>query len=100
MDTDELDILSAIWILASNDETHIISYEGIRHRLALPAQMDVKKMVRSRPELFRPAASQAEINEWKLKMREGRLLPGWIRSLPNEQRSQAIESLSVEDVFR
>jgi len=100
MDSDELDLLSAIWILASNDENHIISYEGVRHRLALPAHVDIKEMVRRRPELFRPAASPAELNEWKVKMRDGKFLSSWIRALPNGEKTRAIESLSVEDVFR
>ena len=32
-EAEELDIVSAVWIMASNDETSGITYEGIRYRL-------------------------------------------------------------------
>lgn len=38
---DDLDTVSAIWILASHDENPLITYTGLIHRLGLPANCDV-----------------------------------------------------------
>jgi len=98
---DDLDTLSAIWILASNDENPLISYKGIVYRLGLPADYDVKAVVASRPELFRPGATEARIEAWKVKMRTGRSLPGWVKAIENgAERSAAIEAICFNDVFR
>jgi hypothetical protein len=100
MDNDDLDLASAIWILASNDETHLITYEGIRHRLSLPKEFDVRGLIKRRPELFRPGANARTLDEWKVKLRDGKSLPSWIRELPDETRLRTIENLSADDVFR
>ena len=56
---EELDLVSAIWILASNDETSLITYRGIQYRLDLPTAFDIKALIARRPELFRPGANPA-----------------------------------------
>jgi hypothetical protein len=100
-DSDDLDTVSVIWILASNDENPLITYKGLVHRLGLPENCDVKAVVASRPELFRPGATETRINAWKARMRAGRGLPGWISSIADEtERNAAIEALSPNDVFR
>ena len=43
---DVFGILSATWILACNDKSEIMTYEGIRHRLNLPNDFDVKELIR------------------------------------------------------
>jgi hypothetical protein len=53
LSADEIDLISAVWILASNDETSIITCEGIRRRLGLPQGFDVRALVSRRAELFR-----------------------------------------------
>jgi hypothetical protein len=39
---DEYAVLAAIWILASNDETSLITYRGVQQRLNLPAGYDIR----------------------------------------------------------
>jgi len=98
---DNLDLLSAIWILASNDENPLITFQGLNHRLGLPANFDVRAIVRSRPELFRPGATDSRVSAWKSELRAGRNYPGWLKAIPNEiDRAAAIERLSADDVFR
>jgi hypothetical protein len=98
---DDLDTVSAIWILASNDENPLISYRGLVHRLGLPDGYDVKAIVASRPELFRPGATETRIEAWKSKMRIGRSLPGWVKAIQGDaQKKAAIEAITSNDVFR
>jgi hypothetical protein len=98
---DDLDILSAIWILASNDENPLISYRGLVFRLGLPATCDIRAIVRSRPELFRLGATQHRIDQWKSELLAGKSLPAWIRDIADTRERQAtIEKLGPEDVFR
>jgi len=98
---DELDVLAATWILACNDDHPVITYEGIRYRLGLPADFDVKRLVRSRGELFRPGATHAELEEWRAEMLSGKALPSWVRAVGDKhEREQVIRALSRQDVFR
>ncbi len=98
---DELDIVSAIWILASNDENSTITFEGIRHRLDLPDIYDVRGVVKRHPELFRGGVPETRLETWKQEMLLGKHLPSWIRDTESEElRKARIEALSVEDVFR
>jgi len=100
-DVDELDTVSAIWILASNDENPLITYEGIRSRLGLPADFSVKALIRKRGELFRQGARVKHLDDWKAEMRGGSWRPSWIRAAGDEGAQQkAIDALTVDDVFR
>lgn len=100
-DSDDLDTVSAIWILASNDDNPLITYKGLVHRLGLHANCDVKAIVASRPELFRPGATESRINSWKANLRAGKGLPGWIRDIKDSAvRRAAIEAIEPSDVFR
>ena len=56
----DIDLVSAIWILASNDENPLITYRGLIHRLGLPPDFNIKATVASRRELFRPGARRPE----------------------------------------
>jgi hypothetical protein len=99
--TDDLDILSAIWILSCNDDNPIITYKGIMTRLDLPETYDVRALVRSRSELFRQGILNSRLRDWKDKLKSGKGRPGWIveiRDKPEQER--VIESISREDVFR
>jgi len=99
--SDDLDTVSAIWILASNDENPLITYKGLIHRLGLPPSCDVRAIVASRPELFRPGATDARMSAWKANLRLGKSLPGWLKAIEDSsERSAAIEALSASDVFR
>jgi hypothetical protein len=98
---DELDILSAIWILSCNDENPIITYEGIKHRLGLPVDYDVKSLVNSRGEMFRKYVTSRRLETWKQELRSGKHLPSWIRDIQDENKRKAtIDALSPADVFR
>ena len=98
---DDHDLLSAIWVMASNDENPIITYEGIRYRLNVPDHCNVEELVDSRPELFRHGVSQTRLDEWKNEMMAGKQLPSWVRVKGDEAaHQQTIQALSVNDVFR
>lgn len=100
-DLEELDLISAVWILASNDENHLVTFEGIRERLGLSAQTDVRALVLKRRELFRPGAPPGELESWKADMRNGARIPKWIALIKDPaKRGSTIEDLSAEDVFR
>ena len=100
-DLEELDLISAVWILASNDENHLVTFKGIQERLDLDKSLDVKHLVLKRRELFRPNAPPGELEEWQKSMREGNRLPTWIKIIPErERRLAAIDDLSQKDVFR
>ena len=98
---DVFDTLSAAWILASNDENPIMTYEGIRHRLNLPASFDVRALIQSRGELFRRGVPSSRLGEWKEEMLAGRHRPSWILDIEEKgAREQAIAALTPDDVFR
>lgn len=99
--SDEFGVLSAIWILACNDENPIITFEGLRRRLELPDDYDVSLLVKSHRELFRLGVPEYRLNNWKSYMRQGNKIPQWIKDINNSDKQQErIESLSVNDVFR
>jgi hypothetical protein len=101
VEVDDLDIVSAVWILASNDETSLITYEGIRYRLDLLPSFDVRNLVRKRGALFRTGANAKHLEAWKEEMLAGRHLPSWIRAIAdNAEREKTIRGLTVDDVFR
>jgi hypothetical protein len=100
-DLEELDLVTAVWILASNDENHLVTFEGIRERLGLDAGFDVRGLVLKRRELFRPGAPPGELEEWQTSMRKGSRLPAWIKLIEDDsKRLSAIDGLSQKDVFR
>jgi hypothetical protein len=98
---DVFDILSATWILASNDENEMITYEGIKSRLNLPANYRLKELIQSRGELFRKGVPASRLREWKGEMHTGRHLPVWIKDIDDvTEKNKAIENLTADDVFR
>jgi len=98
---EELDLISAMWILASNDENHLITYEGIRERLGLSADFDVQGLVHKRRELFRLGAPPGDLEDWKNAMRRGSRRPRWIKAMPDEaKRLEEIDKFSDDTVFR
>jgi hypothetical protein len=100
-DIEELDLISAVWILASNDENHLITYEGIRERLSLDASFDVRRLALKRRELFRPGAPPGELEDWQASMQKGSRLPTWIKLIEDDsKRLSVIDGMSQKDVFR
>lgn len=98
---DELDILSAIWILSCNDENPIITYEGLKYRLSLPDEYNIKSLIQNRGELFRPCVPAKRLDEWKEQMKAGKHLPSWIKEITDKAtRDAKIDEISREDVFR
>jgi len=99
--TDELDILSGIWIMSCNDDNPIMTYKGISQRLNLPESYDVKAIVRSRPELFRPRILNSRLKAWKDLMRTGKSRPSWITEIHDQPKQrEEIDGISRDDVFR
>jgi hypothetical protein len=79
----------------------VVTYKGINYRLGLDPDYDVKELVGSRGEMFRKGVSSRRLRAWKQVMRTGKHLPSWIRNIDDDVlRSQAIDSLTSEDVFR
>jgi hypothetical protein len=98
---DDLDILSAVWILSCNDENPIITYKGIAARLGLPETFDVRALVRSRSELFRPNVLNSRLAAWKQLMKSGKSRPAWITEIKNKpEQEAAIDNINRDDVFR
>jgi len=98
---DDLDILSAIWILSCNDENPILTYKGIMARLGLPDTFDVRTLVRSRSELFRPGVLNSRLEAWKKQMKSGKGRPAWITEIRNKiEQENAIDKITRDDVFR
>jgi hypothetical protein len=99
--TDDLDILSGIWIMSCNDDNPIMTYKSIAQRLNVPETYDVKTVVHSRPELFRPGILNSRLNAWKDLMRSGKSRPNWIVEIHDQtQQRRVIDQLTRDDVFR
>jgi len=97
---DEFATLSAIWILASNDERSLVTYRGIRHRLNLPDDFDLELLIRQHGELFRLGMPESQLTPWKASLLQGVGLPSWIRELDPADRPLAIHALRSDDGFR
>lgn len=97
---DEFATLSAIWILASNDETSLITYRGLRSRLHLPDGYDLESLIARHGELFRLGLPKSRLELWKNDMRQGNHLPAWIREADQLHRNKYIENLGPNDGFR
>ncbi len=97
---DDFDIITSVWILSCNDENSIISYEGIKHRLSLNNDFDLKSLIESRRELFRTNVPTNRLNEWKRQMRLGKRLPAWVKKHKQEEIEKIIDSLKPTDCFR
>lgn len=99
--TDDLDTLSAIWILSCNDDNPIMTYRGIAQRLALPDDEFVRTLVRSRSELFRPGILNSRLRDWKANMKSGKHRPAWVIEIQDKKEQEAtIDRLTRDDVFR
>lgn len=96
----DFDVLSAAWVFACNDDNELITYEGIKHRLGLPANYDVQRLIRTRGELFRQGVTRTRLGEWKNQLIQGKNVPSWIRELDDEKRTVTIYHLRADDVFR
>ena len=99
---DKFDVLSAVWVLTCNDPISVMTYKGIEYRLNLPTAYDIESLIQERGELFRPQIPLERLEEWKAEMRSvSKQRPAWVRELDSEtSQLQAIEDLSVDDVFR
>lgn len=99
MNKEEYQILTASWIMASNDENNLITYKSIAIRLGKDVSK-VKKIINKHGELFRLGASKSAIDNWKSTMKNGKKRPRWIEELPESEKQLGIENLSSEDIFR
>lgn len=100
-DIDESGILSAIWILACNDENPLLLYDSTIFRLGLPESYDLEGLIKRHGELFRQKCPEFRLEEWKKEMLKGNHLPLWIREIEDtKERKALINSLEPDDVFR
>jgi hypothetical protein len=97
---DEYAILSAVWIIACNDDTASITYQGLLHRLNRPPDYDIQGLVREHPELFRQGMNERWLEQWKAEMRDGKNMPGFIREAEPKLQAKMIDSLGPKDGFR
>jgi hypothetical protein len=98
---DDFGLLSAIWILSCNDQIPYMTYEGIKQRLGLPREYDVRILIAGHGELFRARVPNERLNKWKAEMLAGQRFPSWIREKADLlERRAAIEGLTPEDLFR
>jgi hypothetical protein len=97
---DEYAILSAVWILACNDETSSLTFRGLIYRLNLPSHYDIQSLVHKHGELFRKGMSERWLKQWKAEMRTGKNMPYFIRDAEPELQQQMIEALAPKDGFR
>jgi hypothetical protein len=97
---DDLDILSAIWILSCNDEDGVMTYRGTAYRLGID-ESAARRIVRSRTELFRPGVPQFWLDEWKESIKSRSWLPSWYIAISDPQeRAVALENIKTNDTFR
>jgi len=99
MTNDELGILSAVWVLACNDENPLMTYKSVRHRLGLSDDYPLEQLIKSRRELFRQGAPDLRVQDLKTELSKGSAA-GWLEGLSKEERDRAIQELTKEGVFR
>lgn len=90
---DQFAVLSAIWILACNDETPLITYRSVRRRLNLAEDYDVEGLVRNHGELFRLRIPPSRLKAWQEDMLNENHMPSWVRETTGSVRTQLINSL-------
>lgn len=100
MNNDDYQILTASWIMASNDENNLMTYKSIGKRLDITDIEHIKKLIKSRGELFRLGATKAAIDEWKSQMVEELQRPSWMRELSEAEFAKEKLRLSKDDIFR
>lgn len=102
IDPGTFDVLAAAWVMACNDDEAIMTYESILYRLNLPADYNVRIIIKSRAELFRQNASHENLDKLKARWRASRQnMPSWIRAKKaQDEIDRTIDELTVEDVFR
>jgi hypothetical protein len=100
-DLDYFDIVSAIWILSCNDENPITTYAGVAARQGFSDDNEVKAIIRSRRELFRPGVGRSRLVKWKDQLRQGEGLPGWLQEITDPAlRAARINEITSDEVFR
>src|SRR5215467_10652054 len=105
---EQWDTLSAVWVMSCDDKFPIMTYAGLRSRVTL-AEDEVRKLVGSRGELFRPISERER--ERHPKTRKADMIsdmesstedhtPRWILDIfdPAERR-RTIEELHTRDAF-
>lgn len=100
MNKDDYQVLTASWILASNDENNLMTYKSIGKRLDITDIEHIKQLINSHGELFRKGATKESIDEWKSNMLDDIQKPSWMRELTKVEFAKEILHLSKEDIFR
>jgi hypothetical protein len=99
--TDPADVLSGVWILASIDQDPAMSYAGIRHRLGLGKDFNLRGLIAEHGELFRVGITEDALEKLKQKFRsKPNAVPAWLQEIPEKDREDTIKDLTTDDFFR
>lgn len=79
--TENLDLISAIWMFACNDQDTILTYKGVAYRLNKNVT-EMKALVKSRAELFSTVVNARWLADWKHWVKAGKHYPAWVLELP------------------
>jgi hypothetical protein len=99
---DDLNKISAVWMMACYDQDAIITFEGIVDRLEIDRDY-ARRLVESRPELFSQVVAEDWMKDWKewVLNNKPKHYPGWVLKRPAGQREKSINELKHDkDVFR
>lgn len=100
--TSHLEIVSAAWIIASNDPIALIHYDKLKERLSLENDdFNLKNLIARHGELFKFEGLEKDVNAWKEAMKGGEKLPPYIKRLDKgPERNKAIDEIQESDFFR
>lgn len=102
----EFDILTSVWIMASNDQNPFMLYETVRRRLDLPDNYPLEKIIAKRSELFRKKVPEYRIDslkkDWIKKCDlDEKKIPSFLQKFQTkEERINYLNSISEKDIFR
>lgn len=101
-DAEESGLVSAIWILACNDEKSLMLFESIKYRLGLSKIDEIKKIIEKYGELFRLNLPKSQLDTWKDEMKKSsKKGPTYIIEIEDKsERDKIIDNLKPEDGFR
>lgn len=98
---EQFDILTTIWVLSSNDVNPIMTYRGIRYRLDLDDNYDVRGLVKHHQDLFRLRVPPRHLKNWKEEMRGDVFKrPSYMHDEVEERQKEMIDEITENDVFR
>ena len=96
---DDYDVLTAVWILSCQDEVPLMSYENSALRIGVPVD-ELRQTIARHISLFRPGATQSQLDERKKHLLQANRFPRYLRELSPEARLVKINAMTRADFFR